>query len=261
MVAEAPDATIDGPQHVSQCVRRRRSRWCGRHVVRARRRAGDWTTQVLSDDHNRYDAAAASEFAGWEGDTDVLWAAPLRPQRRASGGGPSDSRLAGSGSPLAFHSACTQQWFAEGAPRRPGRTNRPDRPVEPPRRARPVVAMRSTPTVSVAMATRPAMNGGELRQSRPGAASVQSARSFRASPTSLKRRQQPHPAFVGGRVWPELGADRRRHRLEHVTAPLASGCSLVDGRTASYPVEADELRPHLLRGTPQTRRTQQIARI
>lgn len=54
-----------------------------------------------------------------------------------------------------------------------------------------------------------------------------------------------HPFFVGGPVWAELGSDLTRHGLEYVTAPLAIGSSLPDGRAAVAPVDpeafADEL--------------------
>jgi phytoene dehydrogenase-like protein len=48
-----------------------------------------------------------------------------------------------------------------------------------------------------------------------------------------------HPAFVGGPAWAELGPDLRRHGLEYVTAPLATGSSLPDGRTAVAPVDPE----------------------
>ena len=48
-----------------------------------------------------------------------------------------------------------------------------------------------------------------------------------------------HPAFVGGPAWAELGSDLRRHGLEYVTAPLATGASLPDGRTAIVPVDPE----------------------
>jgi phytoene dehydrogenase-like protein len=47
-----------------------------------------------------------------------------------------------------------------------------------------------------------------------------------------------HPAFAGGPVYAELGPDLARHGLEYVTAPLATGSSLPDGRTAIMPVDA-----------------------
>jgi len=54
-----------------------------------------------------------------------------------------------------------------------------------------------------------------------------------------------HPAFVGGAAWAELRADLERHGLEYVTAPIATGSSLPDGRTAVFPLDpaalADEL--------------------
>ncbi|MBP2367534.1 phytoene desaturase family protein [Pseudonocardia parietis] len=46
-----------------------------------------------------------------------------------------------------------------------------------------------------------------------------------------------HPAFVGGPAWAELGPDLSRHGLEYVTAPLATGSSLPDGRSAIAPVD------------------------
>jgi phytoene dehydrogenase-like protein len=46
-----------------------------------------------------------------------------------------------------------------------------------------------------------------------------------------------HPAFVGGPVWAEMGPDLSRHGLEYVTAPLATGSSLPDGRAAIAPVD------------------------
>jgi phytoene dehydrogenase-like protein len=46
-----------------------------------------------------------------------------------------------------------------------------------------------------------------------------------------------HPAFVGGPVWAEMGSDLSRHGLEYVTAPLATGSSLPDGRAAVAPVD------------------------
>jgi phytoene dehydrogenase-like protein len=50
-----------------------------------------------------------------------------------------------------------------------------------------------------------------------------------------------HSAFVGGPAWAELGPDLARHGLEYVTAPLATGSSLPDGRTAVYPVDPQAL--------------------
>jgi phytoene dehydrogenase-like protein len=46
-----------------------------------------------------------------------------------------------------------------------------------------------------------------------------------------------HPAFVGSPAWVELGPDLKRHGLEYVGAPLATGSSLPDGRTAIAPVD------------------------
>jgi phytoene dehydrogenase-like protein len=46
-----------------------------------------------------------------------------------------------------------------------------------------------------------------------------------------------HPVFAGGPVYAELGHDLARHGLEYVTAPLATGSSLPDGRTAIMPVD------------------------
>ncbi|MFD3480588.1 phytoene desaturase family protein [Streptomyces sp. NPDC058695] len=54
-----------------------------------------------------------------------------------------------------------------------------------------------------------------------------------------------HPAFVGGPVWAELGPDLRRHGLEYVTAPLATGSSLPDGRTAIAPVDPQSFAEEL----------------
>jgi phytoene dehydrogenase-like protein len=54
-----------------------------------------------------------------------------------------------------------------------------------------------------------------------------------------------HPAFVGGPAWAELGPDLRRHGLEYVTAPLATGSSLPDGRTAVYPVDPEAFAAEL----------------
>jgi phytoene dehydrogenase-like protein len=45
--------------------------------------------------------------------------------------------------------------------------------------------------------------------------------------------------FVLGPVWAELGAGLRRHGLEYVTAPLATGSSLPGGRTAVVPVSRE----------------------
>ncbi|HUN31956.1 MAG TPA: NAD(P)/FAD-dependent oxidoreductase [Trebonia sp.] len=55
----------------------------------------------------------------------------------------------------------------------------------------------------------------------------------------------PHPAFVGGPVWAELGPDLTRHGLEYVTPPLAVGSSLPDGRTAVMPVDPQQLEAEL----------------
>jgi phytoene dehydrogenase-like protein len=54
-----------------------------------------------------------------------------------------------------------------------------------------------------------------------------------------------HPAFVGGPVWAELGPDLKRHGLDYVTAPLATGSSLPGGRTAVLPVDPQELSAEL----------------
>jgi phytoene dehydrogenase-like protein len=54
-----------------------------------------------------------------------------------------------------------------------------------------------------------------------------------------------HPAFVGGPAWAELRGDLERHGLQYVTAPLATGSSLPDGRTAVYPVDARALAAEL----------------
>jgi phytoene dehydrogenase-like protein len=54
-----------------------------------------------------------------------------------------------------------------------------------------------------------------------------------------------HPVFVVGPVFAELGPDLARHGLEYVTAPLATGSSLPDGRTAIMPVEAAEFAAEL----------------
>jgi Flavin containing amine oxidoreductase len=48
-----------------------------------------------------------------------------------------------------------------------------------------------------------------------------------------------HPAFVGGPAWAELGPDLSRHGLEYVTAPLATGSSLADGRSAVVPLDPE----------------------
>jgi phytoene dehydrogenase-like protein len=54
-----------------------------------------------------------------------------------------------------------------------------------------------------------------------------------------------HPAFVGGPAWAELGPDLKRHGLEYVTAPLATGSSLPGGRTAVVPVDQQALAAEL----------------
>ncbi|WP_194922149.1 phytoene desaturase family protein [Catenulispora rubra] len=54
-----------------------------------------------------------------------------------------------------------------------------------------------------------------------------------------------HPAFVGGPAWAELGADLKRHGLDYVTAPLATGASLHDGRAAVLPVDQQALAEEL----------------
>ena len=56
-----------------------------------------------------------------------------------------------------------------------------------------------------------------------------------------------HPAFVGGPAFAELGQDLSRHGLEYVTAPLATGSSLPDGRTAIVPVNPDAFAAELER--------------
>jgi phytoene dehydrogenase-like protein len=56
-----------------------------------------------------------------------------------------------------------------------------------------------------------------------------------------------HPAFVGGPVWAELGADLRRHGLQYVTAPLATASSLPEGRTAVVPVDPEAFAAELER--------------
>jgi phytoene dehydrogenase-like protein len=48
-----------------------------------------------------------------------------------------------------------------------------------------------------------------------------------------------HPIFVGGPVWAELGPDLGRHGLSYVTAPLATGSSLPDGRSAIAPIDRE----------------------
>ncbi len=54
-----------------------------------------------------------------------------------------------------------------------------------------------------------------------------------------------HPVFAAGPVFAELGPDLARHGLEYVTAPLATGSSLPDGRTAIMPVDAAEFAAEL----------------
>jgi phytoene dehydrogenase-like protein len=56
-----------------------------------------------------------------------------------------------------------------------------------------------------------------------------------------------HPAFAGGPAWAELGPDLTRHGLQYVTAPLATGSSLPDGRTAVYPADPQALAAELAR--------------
>ena len=56
-----------------------------------------------------------------------------------------------------------------------------------------------------------------------------------------------HPAFVGGPAFAELGEDLSRHGLEYVTAPLATGSSLPDGRTAIVPVDPEAFATELER--------------
>jgi phytoene dehydrogenase-like protein len=62
-----------------------------------------------------------------------------------------------------------------------------------------------------------------------------------------------HPAFVGSPAWAELGEDLKRHGLEYVTAPLATGSSLPGGRTAVLPVDPGELAAELDRLGEATR--------
>jgi phytoene dehydrogenase-like protein len=50
-----------------------------------------------------------------------------------------------------------------------------------------------------------------------------------------------HPMFASGPVRAELGPDLKRHGLEYVTAPLATGSSLPGGRAAVYPVDPEAL--------------------
>src|SRR5215472_14151235 len=54
-----------------------------------------------------------------------------------------------------------------------------------------------------------------------------------------------HPVFVGGPAWAELGPELRRHGLEYVTAPLATGSSLPDGRAAVAPVDQEAMAAEL----------------
>lgn len=54
-----------------------------------------------------------------------------------------------------------------------------------------------------------------------------------------------HPVFVGGPAWAELGPELRRHGLEYVTAPLATGSSLPDGRAAVAPVDQQAMAAEL----------------
>jgi phytoene dehydrogenase-like protein len=58
-----------------------------------------------------------------------------------------------------------------------------------------------------------------------------------------------HPIFVSGPVWAELGPDLSRLGLEYVTAPLATGSSLPDGRGGIAEGFADrvleEAEPHV----------------
>jgi phytoene dehydrogenase-like protein len=56
-----------------------------------------------------------------------------------------------------------------------------------------------------------------------------------------------HPAFVSGPAWAELGPDLSRHGLEYVTAPLATGASLADGRTAVAPLDPEAFAAELER--------------
>jgi phytoene dehydrogenase-like protein len=56
-----------------------------------------------------------------------------------------------------------------------------------------------------------------------------------------------HPGLVGGPVWAELGPHLQRHGLEYVTAPLATGSSLPDGRAAIVPVDQAALGQELRR--------------
>ena len=54
-----------------------------------------------------------------------------------------------------------------------------------------------------------------------------------------------HPIFVGGPAWAELGPDLSRHGLEYVTAPLATGSSLPDGRAAIALVDHEAMAVEL----------------
>jgi phytoene dehydrogenase-like protein len=89
---------------------------------------------------------------------------------------------------------------------------------------------------SVVLLERMAEPGGFVRTEEPGAPG------FRHD-----RWSSLHPAFVGGPVWAELGADLGRHGLEYVTAPLATASSLHDGRTAVVPVDPDAFAAELER--------------
>jgi phytoene dehydrogenase-like protein len=56
-----------------------------------------------------------------------------------------------------------------------------------------------------------------------------------------------HPGFVAGPAWAELGPELRRHGLEYVTAPLATGSSMPGGRTAVLPVDPQDFAAELER--------------
>ncbi|MFC4036447.1 phytoene desaturase family protein [Streptomyces polygonati] len=56
-----------------------------------------------------------------------------------------------------------------------------------------------------------------------------------------------HPLFVGGPVWSELGPQLSRHGLEYVIAPVATGSSLPDGRTAVAAVDPQTFAGELAR--------------
>lgn len=56
-----------------------------------------------------------------------------------------------------------------------------------------------------------------------------------------------HPFFVAGPAWAELGPDLSRRGLEYVTAPVAMGSSLPDGRAAIVPVDPDAFADELER--------------